>query len=478
MYRKQFLLTKNKDDFQNLSKVQSIGDYHLHLGLDSEHCFVINGNNEFHLLGSLYDFEHPEFSNKQILETISQAQNIEDVTKISDDYCGLFVLIVKLNDEIFLFNDAASQKEVYYDDEFTSFGTQPKLIGVAVDLLEHTDKDAVEYYSSGIFKARRLFVGNATHKRNIFHLLPNHLLNIKEKRNQRFFPVEALENKPLESVAQESSRMIKGFVTAVAKRNKIKMPVTGGYDSRILFLASLEVDCEYYVTQMPHMDKSHHDISVPESLTNYYNKEFIIEDESAYTEGLLNDDYNHDLDFPRQKDAYRVNDGATFLTGNVSEIARNYHGYHSNATAEDLCFISGNWKLDFATKQYSNWLKEKPIFTKYGYHYLDMFYWEDKMGNWSAKGKTENFALGRDIIIPYNSRTLLKLLLSTKRNKRDSHFNTLYDLLIKELSGNDKNIMKIPINPSKKQSIIRLMKFWRLYNLYRHIGVKTRRLRV
>lgn len=478
MFRKQFLLTKNESDFPNLSKAQSIGDYNLHLGLDSEYCFVKKGNSEFHLLGSLYDYEHVEFSNEQLLETISQARNIGDVLKISDDYCGVFVLIVKLDDEIFLFNDATGQKELYYDDDFTCFGTQPKLLGLAVDLVDHTDKEAVEYYNSEIFKSHKLFVGNTTHKRNIHHLLPNHLLNVREKSNQRFFPNEALEKKSLESVAKESSIMLRGFVAAVAKRNKIKMPVTGGYDSRILFLASLDVDCEYYVSHLPHMDKSHHDIAVPQRLTSYYDKEFIVEDHNTYTEGLLNSDYLHDLDFPRKKDAYQVNDGSIYLTGNVSEVARNYHGYHSNATAEDLCFISGNWKLSFAIKQYSDWLRDKPIFAKYGYHYLDMFYWEDKMGIWSAKGKSENFALGRDIIIPYNSRSLLKLLLSTKRKNRDSHFNHLYDMLIKELSGNDKNIMSIPINPSKKQSIIRLLKYLRLYNLYRHIGVKTRMLGV
>ena len=100
------------------------------------------------------------------------------------------------------------------------------------------------------------------------------------------------------------------------------------------------------------------------------------------------------------------------------------------------------------------------------------------MGNWAAKFKTETCALGKEVTSPFNSRELLMLLLSTRRKERDSHFNRLYDLIIYELSGKDKKIMKIPINPCRKQTIIRLMKYFRLYNLYRHVGVKTKKLKL
>lgn len=477
MNRKQFLLTTNKKDYTNLKMYKRIGEYFLYLGKDSNYCFVKTVNSEFHLLGEMYDWENPEFTNEQILENISRAKNIEETLKVSYKYCGQFVLIVKFIDEIFIFNDATSQKEVFYNDKFTCFGTQPKLLGLSVSLLEHSDENAKEYYNSRIFEKKRLFVGDSTHKKNIFHLMPNYFLNIKEERLCRFFPTDVIEKKSLEYVAKKVSKILKGFIIAVSKRSKIKMAVTGGYDSRVLFLSSLDVECEYYVSRHPYMDDSHHDIFIPKILTKHYGKTFIIEDDKVNNENIKDNNYLNDIDFPRFLNVNKSNDDFIYINGNVSEIARNYFGYYKNTTAADLCFLLGNSILNFATIKYRIWLKNKPTFEKYGYNYLDMFYWEEKMGNWGAKAKTENHALGRDLISPFNSRELLMLLLSTKRKDRDSHFNRLYNLIVYELSGKDKEIMKIPINSCRKQTIIRLMKHLRLYNLYRYIGLKTRKLR-
>jgi hypothetical protein len=456
---------------------QRIGRYYLYLGKDCDYNFVNNNNGEFHLLGSIYDWETPKFTNKQILQEISQVQNIEYLLKMSDKYCGIFILIVKFHDQIFIFNDATAQKEVYYDSEFTCFGSQPKLLGQSVRLLEHNDKDATYYYKSPIFKKKKLFVNESTHKRNVFHLMPNYILNVTMKSRHRFFPSAVLKEKPLEYVAEKSSKILKGYITAIAKRNKIKMAVTGGYDSRVLFLASLDVECEYYVSKHPYMDVSHHDIVISKRLTHYYGKKILIENDKINNESIKDENYINDIDFPRFLNINKSNNKFVYINGNISEIARNYFGYLKNATAEDLCFLSGNLRLNFAIEQYRAWLKNKPIFKKYGYNYLDMFYWEEKMGNWAAKSKTETIALGLDVISPFNSRQLLSLLLSTNRKYRDSHFNHLYNMIIYKLSRKDEKIMKIPINPSIKQSIIRLMKYFKIYNMYRYIGIKTRVLK-
>lgn len=96
------------------------------------------------------------------------------------------------------------------------------------------------------------------------------------------------------------------------------------------------------------------------------------------------------------------------------------------------------------------------------------------MGNWAAKARIEYYALNRDIVSPFNSRGLLKLLLSSHRSLRDSHYNLLYDQLIYELSEADEDLCKIPINPSKKQAVIRVLKRLRLYNSYKYITLKAR----
>jgi hypothetical protein len=54
-----------------------------------------------------------------------------------------------------------------------------------------------------------------------------------------------------------------------------------------------------------------------------------------------------------------------YINGNISEIARDYYGYIKNASAMDLCFLSGNSIMVFAAGQYEQWLKTSH-FLKYG----------------------------------------------------------------------------------------------------------------
>lgn len=476
---KQFLLTNNKKHFPNLKEIQSIGDFSLYLGKDSEYCCVKNGDNEIHLLGVMYDWEMPSLSNAQILENISQNHTLDAIIDSTDRYCGHFVLIIKIGSQIFIVNDAAAQKEVYYDSEFTTFGSQPKLLGLAVNLIDHTDEDAIKFYDSELFKRECLFIGETTHKKNIYHLLPNHLLNISEKRRERFFPNEKLDKKANSDIVIKTVRMLRGYITAVSNRSDIKMGVTGGYDSRVLFLASLNVDCEYFISQQSFMDENYYELVIPRRLCEHFGEKLNFEIYEQYVVDMMNVDYLNDVDFPRFiKPIENDTKHLVYVNGNISEIARNYYGYFKRLSGSDLNFLTNNTVSKFVSKQYDKWLEAKVIFKKYGYHYLDMFYWEEKMGNWAAKGKTESFAFNKHIISPFNSRDLIKLLLSSERKHRDAYFNRLYDLIIYELSGRDEWITKLPVNPTAKKRIVKYMKTIRVFNLYRYIIFRLRKLKL
>lgn len=478
MNNKQFLLTKNKKDFLNLKEIQTIGDFSLYVGENSEYCCVKNGNNEFHLLGVLYDWEFPSLSNAEILENISRNHTLEDILKSTGKYCGHFVLIVKIENKMFIVNDTAAQKEVYYDSDFTTFGSQPKLLGLATDLIDHTDKDAIEFYDSELFKRERLFINETTHKKNIYHLLPNHFLNVSEKKRERFFPNEKLEKNTNSYIVAKVTEILKGYIKAISMRNDIKMGVTGGYDSRVLFLASLDVECEYFVSQQSFMYKDFYDLVIPKSLSEHFGKKLNLEIYEDYDVDMTNADYLNDVDFPRFiKPIESDTKHFIYINGNISEIARNYYGYFNRLSGSDLCFLMNNAVSKFIAKRYDKWLVNRLLFEKYGYHYLDMFYWEEKMGNWAAKGKTESIAFNKDIISPFNSRDLIKLLLSSKRKDRDAYFNRLYDLLIYELSGKDEWITKLPVNPTTKKTIVKYMKKMGVFNLYRYVILKLRRLK-
>ncbi|MGV8135552.1 MAG: hypothetical protein AB2L20_10085 [Mangrovibacterium sp.] len=476
MYRKQFLLT-TRSDFRYHWNSEQIGEFrlfcHPHLS-----CTCKRGTRaDLFLLGELYDWENPRLTNEQILESLAGVKSVGELLSGVSRYSGEYVLISRFDQDIFVFNDACGQAEVYYDDDFSSFGTQPKLLGEVIDLRPHEDPVAGEFYRSGIFKKKALFIGESTHHKNIRHLLPNHFIHVNDKTVSRFFPVIPLPELSPEHVADKASLMLKGYLKAISCRNEIALAVTGGYDSRVLFLASLETDCMYYVLKHTGMTDSHYDISVPRELTSLYHRSFLVIPDPGCNAG--DEEYVNSVDFPRFIDF----SGADFLTkrvlvnGNVSEVARNYFGDYKNLSGEELSRLNGYQNARFPVAYYGAWLKKnKAFFSELGYHYLDLFYWEEKMGIWGAKAKTEFNSLNKTVTSPFNSRDLLVLLLSVKREYRDSHFNRLYNQLIRELSQGREEVTRIPVNPCRKQKMIRLMKWLNVYQLYRIFVLRLRTL--
>ena len=470
MFRKQFLLTSENNFSYPWEKIK-IGDYSLFYHPELEYECAKNENLELHLLGAIFDWEDPELSNLKILNRVLEATNFEAFIESQSRYAGQFVIIYKSEAHFVLLNDACAQSEVYYNTGFTSFASQPKLLSEVIALEPDQGEDAREFFTSAVFQQKRLFTGQATHVKNVKHLLPNHLLDLNKKEVVRFFPTVPLVPISISEAAEKGCKMITGYVRAISLRNKIVMAVTGGYDSRVLFLASLGVECQYFVLKHSNMDDSHYDIAIPKKLTKLYSKDFYVIPDLKENGSAHNSDYEKSIDFPRYfPQASKYLEYHVYLNGNVSEIARNYFGYHKHLSPQDLAALNGYPNAAFVAKEYKAWLESNlDLFQRLGYHFLDMFYWEEKMGNWAAKSKSEANALGRTVLSPFNSRELLQTLLSTQRKYRDSHFNKLYDKIIYNFSP---QALAVPINPSRKQHIIRLMKLLRIYNLYRHFGLK------
>jgi len=181
------------------------------------------------------------------------------------------------------------------------------------------------------------------------------------------------------------------------------------------------------------------------------------------------------VDFPKSLPKLGRNfDGYVNLKGNISEIARNFYGYFEKLSPEDLAFFVGYSGSRFAVEIYGRWLENATAFRTNGYDVLDMYYWEERLGVVSAKVKTTMNDLGIDMFSPFSSRDLLALLLSTPRKDRDHNTNNLYHSILLELSP---DALKLPINPCFKLDLIRTMTKFKVYNLYRDLGLKYRFLK-
>jgi hypothetical protein len=471
-FRRQFLLTEY-DNFDLAWGKTKILNYNLfyHPGLEYEHSS--NDSVELFLLGFLFDCENQEYSNKQILDVLSQTDSFAHFLEQLSGYSGHYIIIYKSEVRFILLNDACAQHEIYYDTIFSTFATQPKLLSKVIHPIPHDSVDAVEFYSSEAFLSSKLFIGETTNNANILHLLPNHYIDITSKTVNRFFPDKPVKPLPMKEATKKVCEMLRGYIRAAALRYNLIMGVTGGYDSRVLFLASLGVDCKYYVTKLGDMSDNHCDITIPQELARIFGKELKIIPSNNRIDSNTNQIQESSIDFPRTLDLSEEDfAGRILLNGNISEIARNRYGYFKKLSPEDLTFLVGYSDSKFVIKEYAKWIDSSTAwFSQKGYNILDMFYWEDRMGIWAAKTKTEMGAQGYIVYSPFCSHKLLTTLLSTPRRHRDFVHNRLYYQMFKEFSP---VAARIPVNPSRSNKIKRLLNILKIYNLYRIIGLKYR----
>ena len=468
-FRRQFLLTTQTS--VNFSwKRFDIKEYTLHFHPELAFTRSIWKEKELIMLGSMYDWETPAQTNQHLLDSLVRTGSFENFWAKLSTYAGQYVILYRDKSHFLLFNDACAQHEIYYDSSLTTFGSQPKLICEIIESEPHTRHDAIEFYSSREFFSKKLFVRETTHHGNIKHLLPNHYIDINKKTTVRYFPSEPVARFSIKEVAPRACQMLRGYIKAVAMRKKIAMAVTGGYDSRVLFLASLDEDCEYFVLQHKNMTAKHYDVVVPQRLTKLHKRQFeVIPDAETFEE------ISDSIDFPRAiPKASKYFENHIYLNGSISEIARSFYGFDKMVSADDLAFINGYGRFAYVVGIYGQWLENAVLFKKYAYNVLDMFYWEERTGIWVAKEKTMMNAFGMVVFSPFCSRDLLTLLLSTPRKDRDKHINRLYNAILLELSP---HALKIPINPSLKSDVIRLMTRLKIYATYRNLGLKYKALR-
>ncbi len=474
MDNKQFTLKKNIPESHPNCSIVKINEYYLQFNTNLNYTHTKNTDFSLYLLGNLFDYKDTKASNQDVLDILVKQSNKEGFFEILDHYYGEYVIIYVRNDELVLLNDCCSQKEVYYTDNYTEFGSQ-------VQLLSHTinTEENHPYYASSLFDKKKLFIGTSTSNPNIKHLAPNHYIDILHKKVVRFFPITKILPQPIDEVAKKAASMLKGYISAIANRHEIILPVTGGFDSRLLFLASLGVECEYFVSQHKNMGDNHYDITIAQKLTGIFNKKLhVIKDADESTKTL---DTNQNIDNPRTTSFPKLVADKVLINGNISEIARNYYNYIYPVTAQKLTLLNGYSDNSFVIETYQNWLSQnKSHFNKLNYNILDMFYWEEKMGNWTAKAKTEAHAMHLELMSPFNSRALLHLLLATKRKDRDKFTSRLYCKIIENLVDNHKEINAIPTNPDferKRALFLKKINLFRVFDDLRlHLRILKRKI--
>lgn len=481
-HNKQFLLSKTEVThpfFSSWSK-SVFGEYtlltHPNLEVNEHH----KEGNQLISLGHLYHYAHPEWSTQEIGEAILSSCNLKSSLKTYSETSGESVLLLSIDNQPIIVNDACAQMEVYYTSDCTLVGSQPKLMERVRGLEKVKDSISIEHFESIEFKKKQVFSSSRTFFKELYHLGANHYLNLQNQQYIRFYPYQRLPKLSIEKCANKTKEILTGYLKAAASRRTIAVPITAGIDSRVLVTCCLNAgieNVEFFVIQFPWMDDKDADLiqsakiaqRLGITLKKYrVNEAENIVNESAFRDSLTLSDHRFNamaLDILRNFE----NRNITIVDGSIIGVGKNFFGRLLSITGKDLARISGYPKSNYATNIFNDWLtKSTPVFKKNGYHTLDMFFWEDRASNWMAKTKSK-FLLVSDYYSAFNSRILFETLLSTKRRYRDSQKHLIFKHI---LDHSGLNYSDIAINPSFRKKLILLLKDLGIYYIYRNIGIK------
>jgi hypothetical protein len=425
------------------------------------------------LLGVWVDPRHPERSSEEILESVfSAGEGFDDAVAATAPLGGRWVLIHQDAAAFRVFHDACGLRQVYHVqlDGETLCASQPELLRSVVGLEVSDDADFNRLVESPRFaREERAMVGRKTPYRDCYHLLPNHYLDVRSGEVRRYFPSAEPSQRDPGDVVEEAGWMLRNSIVAIARRAEVMLPITAGWDSRVLLAASRPVHTKilYYLNR-PHFSDQHPDIRVPRRLDQKLGLGFRLND----TETDLPDWFLEALRasvtsarvLPKTNAIYfhyLHNQGRININGNCGEICRRAYGVvpdSADLTDADLARILRYPGDPFVTREMATWRAEI-MDSEYArsFDLLDLLHWEQDMGNWGAQYPAEQ-DLAIEEFSPFNNRALLTTLTSVSHRDRNPPNHPIFRALIESLWA---ECLSEPINPkTPAEAITGALKGW------------------
>ncbi|MEN8763341.1 MAG: hypothetical protein ABF290_12990 [Thiogranum sp.] len=460
-YHLQFTLGPRIPDDLDAWPKRKVGDNlylaaHPDLNLDEE----VGAGASAILIGYMLDPSNPQASNSDILHSlISRVSQDGDLFAAIEPLGGRWALIVNDKLGLRLVGDAAGLRQIFYSDTRQTdelwCASQPRHIAEALQL--QMDREAVDFIEWFQTKGppESWWPGDSSQYREVRRLLPNHYLDLKTGRPQRFWPFKKLAARSLDDALDGVAETLAGMMQSAAQRFDLAVAMSAGWDSRLMLAACKPIAAELccYTSKRPDMDWNHMDVDIPTKLLAKLGLAHdIIElrpEVSPAFAALVNRNvpFAHTSRFAALQTELNYYQGRKVgVTGNVSEVARCFYPRPDSpgqaVTAEYLMTVTG-LQHPFAAAQYSAWLNK--VSAPMNYNILDLFYWEQRAGSWFAQNCLEFDTTWYDVFVPFNSRGLLMEMLAVDEADRQAPGHELYRQLMLKLWP---AVLSEPINPN------------------------------
>ncbi len=473
VYRRQYILSPEKIECPFMHEISQITDkYILYTHPDLVVSQYQNGERHLVLLGDIFDYENTGKGNSEILKDMSVAA-IDAIPELTSKYTGRFVLILIQDDRIILLHDSIAYKKIYYATHRNGlwFCSHPHLLAKVLGLKSTQDHSKLEFYKSADFiRLSNSNLGDTTYFDEVRQLMPNHFFDVTANRIERYWPSKRISQLGLTEATERCGIMVKGYMESIANRYKIMLPVTSGYDSRLLMSGTKDYknDVLYYINKEASQGNEGRDIRIPNELFKNLNlkfnqlilpteidksfKKIFFENNPLASKEFLPHIYNYYLHYSDW-----IN-----LPGNIASTPFGINNLNTRTvTIDKINKYFGIHKYGYANDYFKQWMGEcQELCQSVNINVMNLYYWEEKMPNWGAQ-----IALDKDIaqdeISPLNSRLLIETIFSVPLKYRNIPDKILHRKIIKDLWP---ELMSVPFNPSRKNTVFMMLASLGLFN--------------
>jgi hypothetical protein len=489
-YRRQFVLgPRFVDDLPGWRRLEADARLRLtvHPDLPVEHA--ARGERSVTLLGYALDPERPGAADADLAGRLLDVGDAAACLELTAGWGGRYALLWRDGADAVLFHDACGLRQVYWtlQDDAIWCASLPGLLARTLGL--ERDEEALAYMASRGDDDSSVYwmPGDRSMYREVRCLLPNHLLSLGERRARRFWPrADSLPPPPpsVEAAVREAAASLRGMVGAARRRFRLGLPMTAGWDSRLM-LALLrdvvgEVAC--YTLTYPFAPADSMDVRVPARLLSRLGVSHRVVPYPRRVDERFEEMFRANADAVKKSycgDAQalyeQLPDGLTCVAGDVAEIVKCFYRLPGDVdgepTAEQLGTVSLLGNHRYALRALQDWLDDAP---RRPVRLLDLFCWEQAAGRWQAQIRSE-FDLVQESFAPLNCRSLLARLLVVEEAARRAPAMPFFAALIEDLWP---ETLAEPINPPEPVRLRRLVgSALRRLGLYQGARSVLRRLR-
>lgn len=445
-YNRGFLITDEEvKSPHNHWKVQSMNGFHIHYDPLNEVQYSQSGPQWVFLLGNVIDLQSftsdKTFITERLLQTLKHSQ--DQFFDYIDELSGRFFILYSDGGNAKILSDATGMRTIFYSKNRMFLASHCALLQ---EYIHSGESEKVERAWLGKYTSQ-LLPGHYTPYEDIFFLTPNTLLDVKKKEVKRFFPREELQEHSVDHVVKEISLLTKQQIEILSKKYKLALSITAGLDSRATLALTRDYKdlFQYFTYYRSTFEKS---LDIDKRIAKEMAENLGLNHKFFRIDQDMNDEEFQELTRVLRKNTFSSHafklakiyletlsgENQLHIRSNLYEIGRKYFKSHYKGLPKELTTDAmvkiysskaiGDEKVTEAFKSYYGHVEMDDIFN---YDPYDIFYWEHRMGTWHAQLLLEG-DIAHDTFILFNSRKILKLLLSVSDAAKAEH--TVFDQLI------------------------------------------------